>query len=53
MHNIDLILTLTSGLVAALTLGDITHRLGLSPIVDAGGSDRRFRQRRSSVARVK
>lgn len=33
MHNIDLILTLTGGLVAALALGFLTHRLGLSPIV--------------------
>lgn len=29
----DLILTLTGGLVAALALGFLTHRLGLSPIV--------------------
>lgn len=33
MHNIDLILTLTAGLTAALILGYITQRLGLSPIV--------------------
>ncbi|MEK6261359.1 MAG: cation:proton antiporter [Planctomycetota bacterium] len=34
MHpNLDLILTLTSGLTAALVLGYIMHRLGLSPIV--------------------
>ena len=33
MHNLDLILTLTSGLGAALILGYLTHRLGLSPIV--------------------
>lgn len=34
MHNnIDLILTLTGGLAAALALGYITQRLGLSPIV--------------------
>ena len=33
MHNLDLILTLTSGLTAALILGYLTHRLGLSPIV--------------------
>ena len=33
MHNLDLILTLTGGLAAALVLGYITHRLGLSPIV--------------------
>jgi CPA2 family monovalent cation:H+ antiporter-2 len=33
MHNIDLILTLTGGLAAALALGYLTHRMGLSPIV--------------------
>jgi CPA2 family monovalent cation:H+ antiporter-2 len=33
MHSLDLILTLTGGLVAALALGYTTHRLGLSPIV--------------------
>src|SRR5918911_1687732 len=34
MHaNIDLILTLTGGLAAALVLGYVAHRLGLSPIV--------------------
>src|SRR5688500_3392585 len=33
MHNIDLILTLTASLGAALVLGGLTHRLGLSPIV--------------------
>src|SRR5688500_4877524 len=33
MHNVDLILTLTTGLTAALALGYITQRLGLSPIV--------------------
>jgi CPA2 family monovalent cation:H+ antiporter-2 len=33
MHDIDLILTLTGGLAAALALGFATHRLGLSPIV--------------------
>lgn len=33
MHNIDLILTLTGGLTAALLFGYVTHRLGLSPIV--------------------
>jgi monovalent cation:H+ antiporter-2, CPA2 family len=34
MHpNIDLILTLTGGLAAALVLGYVTQRLGLSPIV--------------------
>src|SRR3954449_11179059 len=34
MHtNIDLILTLTGGLGAALALGYVTQRLGLSPIV--------------------
>ncbi|TAH35809.1 MAG: sodium:proton exchanger [Planctomycetota bacterium] len=33
MHNLDLILTLTGSLAAALAFGYITHRLGLSPIV--------------------
>jgi CPA2 family monovalent cation:H+ antiporter-2 len=33
MHNIDLILTLTASLAAALALGYVTHRLGLSPLV--------------------
>ena len=33
MHNLDLIVTLTGGLAAALVLGFATHRLGLSPIV--------------------
>ncbi len=33
MHNVDLILTLTGGLAAALILGYITQRLGLSPLV--------------------
>ena len=33
MHNLDLILTLTGGLSAALVLGYLTHRAGLSPIV--------------------
>src|SRR5215471_16676635 len=34
MHeNLDLILTLTGSLAAALALGYVTHRLGLSPIV--------------------
>lgn len=33
MHNIELILTLTGGLAAALALGYLTHRIGLSPIV--------------------
>src|SRR3954468_25094615 len=34
MHaNMDLFLTLTGGLTAALALGYVTHRLGLSPIV--------------------
>jgi CPA2 family monovalent cation:H+ antiporter-2 len=32
-HNIDLILTLTGGLAAALVLGFVTHKLKLSPIV--------------------
>src|SRR3954452_23440726 len=33
MHDLDLILTLTGSLAAALVLGYVTHRLGLSPIV--------------------
>ena len=33
MQNIDLILTLTGALGAALVLGYLTHRLGVSPIV--------------------
>jgi len=33
MHHLDLILTLTGGLTAALALGYITQRLGLSPLV--------------------
>ena len=33
MHDLDIILTLTAGLTAALVLGYITHRLSLSPIV--------------------
>ena len=33
MHDVDLILTLTGGLGAALLGGYVTHRLGLSPIV--------------------
>src|SRR5262245_66357630 len=33
MHEIDLILTLTGGLAAALLCGYISFRLGLSPIV--------------------
>lgn len=33
MHNLDLILTLAGGLIAALALGYATHRLGWSPIV--------------------
>ena len=33
MHAYDLILTLSGGLAAALVLGFITQRLGLSPIV--------------------
>jgi CPA2 family monovalent cation:H+ antiporter-2 len=33
MHNIDLILTLSAGLIAALGFGYVTHRLGWSPIV--------------------
>lgn len=33
MHNLELIPTLTGGLTAALLLGCLTHRMGLSPIV--------------------
>src|SRR4051812_47245362 len=33
MHHLDLILTLTGGLSAALVFGFLTHRAGLSPIV--------------------
>jgi monovalent cation:H+ antiporter-2, CPA2 family len=33
MHELDLILTIAGGLGAALLLGYISHRLGLSPIV--------------------
>ena len=33
MHEYDLILTLTAGLAAALVLGYVTQRIGLSPIV--------------------
>jgi CPA2 family monovalent cation:H+ antiporter-2 len=33
MHDLDLILTLTSGMAAALAMGFVTHKLGLSPIV--------------------
>jgi monovalent cation:H+ antiporter-2, CPA2 family len=33
MHEIELILTLASGLTAALVFGYVTHRVGLSPIV--------------------
>src|SRR6476660_1740770 len=33
MHNLDLITTLTAGLAAALLLGYVTNRAGLSPIV--------------------
>src|SRR5204862_2524855 len=33
MPNLDLILTLSGGLAAALVLGYLTHRIGLSPIV--------------------
>jgi CPA2 family monovalent cation:H+ antiporter-2 len=33
VHDLDLILTLTAGLAAALLLGYGSHRLGLSPIV--------------------
>ena len=43
MHSLNLILTLTGGLAAALVLGFCTHRLGLSPIVGypPGGFGRR------------
>src|SRR5512136_1479049 len=33
MHDLDLITTLAGGLAAALVLGYVTQRLGLSPIV--------------------
>ena len=33
MHDIDLLLTLTGGLTAALVLGAVAHALKLSPIV--------------------
>ena len=33
MHDIDLITTLTGGLAAAMVLGYVTQRMGLSPIV--------------------
>src|SRR4029079_8471454 len=33
MNTLDLILTLSGGLAAALVLGYLTHRVGLSPIV--------------------
>ena len=33
MHDTELILTLTCGLTAAVVLGYVTHRFGLSPIV--------------------
>src|SRR5579884_3228630 len=33
MAQVDLILTLTGSLAAALALGYVSHRLGLSPIV--------------------
>jgi CPA2 family monovalent cation:H+ antiporter-2 len=33
MHSVDLIVTLTGGFSAALVLGYITPRIGLSPIV--------------------
>lgn len=33
MHNIELIMTLTGGLAAALFFGYLTNRIGLSPIV--------------------
>src|SRR3954454_18348484 len=33
MHNLDLLLTLSAGLIGALAFGYLTHRLGWSPIV--------------------
>jgi CPA2 family monovalent cation:H+ antiporter-2 len=33
MHGLDLILTLSGGLTAALVFGYVTHRVGLSPII--------------------
>jgi len=33
MHNVELIRTLSAGLIAALALGYVAHRLGWSPIV--------------------
>src|SRR4051812_47043427 len=33
MHDVDLIMTLTGGLAAALACGYVSFRLGLSPIV--------------------
>ncbi|MBE7463221.1 MAG: cation:proton antiporter [Planctomycetes bacterium] len=33
MHNIDLIVTIATGLAVALAFGLLTHRLGLSPIL--------------------
>ncbi len=45
IHDIDLILTLTGGLTAALALGFVTQKLRLSPIVGyllAGGDLGRF-----------
>jgi CPA2 family monovalent cation:H+ antiporter-2 len=35
VHNLDLILTLAGGLSAALVLGYITQRIGLSPLAPA------------------
>ena len=54
MHDLDLILTLTGGLAAALVLGYITQRLGLSPIVGyllAGIARRPAHARASSPTR--
>ena len=50
MHAYDLILTLTGGLAAALVLGYVTQRLGLSPIVgySAGRHARRPAHARAS-----
>ena len=57
MHDLDLISTITAGLVAALCFGYVTQRLGLSPIVGyllAGVAvDARFRGRRHARPRRK
>lgn len=54
MHAYDLILTLTGGLSAALVLGYITQRIGLSPIVGyllAGTLSARTRPASSPISR--